>query len=115
MTVKELYDNICGNYQEALGRLMKDALIQRFVLKFLQDPSFEQLVEKMAQGDIDGAFQAAHTLKGVCKNMAFTKLADSSSQITEILRNGNLAAAQEYLPVVTADYELTVTEIRKMV
>lgn len=34
MDIKKFYEEIGGNYEEALSRLMNDSLIERFVLKF---------------------------------------------------------------------------------
>ena len=39
MTMQECYEAIGGNYEDVLGRLRSEALIQRFTLKFLEDPS----------------------------------------------------------------------------
>ena len=35
MTTQELYDQIGGNYTEALSRMSMDALVARFVVRFL--------------------------------------------------------------------------------
>lgn len=44
MTVQELYENLGGNYNEALGRMMKDTLVGKFAGMFVNDPSYNQLV-----------------------------------------------------------------------
>lgn len=89
MTVEELYDQIGGNYAEALRRLRSDALIGRFAVKFLDDQSCKNLIAAWEAGDEAAAFEAAHMAKGVCGNLSLTKLADLSSTITEALRPGN--------------------------
>ncbi|MCF0262036.1 MAG: Hpt domain-containing protein [Sphaerochaetaceae bacterium] len=114
MTIKEFYDAISGNYNEALGRLMKDSLIQRFVLKFANDQSFTELSSNLESGNTQEAFRAAHTLKGVCMNLAFTKLGNSASEITELLRADNLEMAKQYFPTVKEDYELVISCIAKI-
>jgi len=114
MNIKEFYEIISGNYQEALERMMKESLVQRFVIKFLNDKSFAELQENLESGNTEVAFRAAHTLKGVCKNLAFTKLADSSSEITEMLRAGDLSAAKSYFPKVQSDYILVVKAIAEI-
>ena len=43
MTIQECYEAIGGNYEEVLGRLQSEALIRKFTLKFLEDPSYLQL------------------------------------------------------------------------
>ena len=65
MTVKECYDAMGADYEDVLGRLRKDERIQKFVLKLLNDKSYELLINSMEAGDMNEAFRAAHTLKGV--------------------------------------------------
>ena len=112
MTLKECYTALGGNYADVLGRLGSERLVQKFVLKFLDDGSFELLRRSLDAGDKDEAFRAAHTIKGMCQNLSFTKLADSDSQITESLRSGDLEGALSLFDTVREDYERTVNAIR---
>lgn len=93
MTIKECYNTMNGNYEEALRRLMNDSLIQRFLNKFIDDKSFENLCAAMNARDYEQAFQEAHTLKGVSQNMSFTALSDAVSALTEELRGGKYTEA----------------------
>ena len=45
MTVKECYEQMGSDYEGVLGRMGSEAMIKRFALKFLQDPSFNNLKE----------------------------------------------------------------------
>ena len=47
MTMQECYEAIGGNYEAVLGRLHSEALIRRFVLKFLEDQSYIQLKQAL--------------------------------------------------------------------
>ena len=96
MTVKECYEQMGSDYEGVLGRLGSEAIVKRFALKFLQDPSFAQLKESLAKNDGEEAFRAAHTLKGICLNLSF--------DITISLENG-----KQYKGTVTI--ELTVGNI----
>ena len=89
MTVKELYDQIGGNYDEVIGRLYTDELVERILDKFLDDTMCPDLVAAWERGDERAAFDAAHSAKGVCMNLAFTRLGMLASEITEALRPGN--------------------------
>lgn len=91
MTLKELYAQIGGNYDEAVSRLRMERLIDRFIVRFLDDHSCQELVAAWGAGDEDAAFKAAHTAKGVCANLSLTTLQDLASQICEALRPGNEA------------------------
>ena len=89
MTVAELYERIGGNYEEACSRLMNDDLISRFIVKLLEDTSYTQLVERDEAGDEEAVFRAAHSMKGVCGNLALTDLFETSGELTECYRAGN--------------------------
>ena len=51
MDLRECYESFGGNYEDVRSRLMKDELIQRLVIKFLSDTSYEKLSAAMEQAD----------------------------------------------------------------
>ena len=112
MTLKECYQAMGADYDDVLGRLRSERLIQKFMLKFLDDGSYELLCESMSSGNLEDAFRASHTIKGVCQNLGFSKLGASSHDLTEALRAGDGAGAAALLGGVQADYEQTVSAIR---
>jgi HPt (histidine-containing phosphotransfer) domain-containing protein len=112
MTVKECYAMMNGGYEEVMGRLMKEERVKKFALKFVNDTSFELLKSSLETGDGEAAFRAAHTLKGVCQNLAFNQLYESSHKITEALRSGISKEAFELFPQVETDYKLTIEAIK---
>ena len=114
MTLKECYDALEGDYEGVLTRLMTEKLVQKFAVKFLGDQSYENLVKDMETGNLEEAFREAHTLKGVCQNLGFTKLYKSSAEMTELLRAGETDKAASLLPQITADYEQTVAAIKNI-
>ena len=109
MTVKECYAKLGGDYEDVVKRLMGDALVERFMLKFLDDGSYQELVNALKED----AVRAAHTLKGVCQNLSFTSLYEPSQTITEALRGGKKPGADEMLGSVTEAYERTTAAIRE--
>ena len=112
MTLQECYAALEGDYQGVLGRLTSERMVQKFVLKFLNDGSFGLLVRSMEEENYQEAFRAAHTIKGVCQNLDFTRLYRSSCQLSEALRNGVTPEAPSLLERVKADYAQTVAAIR---
>lgn len=114
MTLKECYAALGGDYEEAMGRLRSERLVQKFVLKFLDDGSYDLLCASLEAGDRGEAFRAAHTIKGVCANLAFNTLLESSEQLTEALREGHPPRPDEgeLAERVKEDYARTVQAIR---
>ena len=112
MTIQECYAALEGDYQEVLGRLYSDALVQRFVGKFLSDQSFQLLERSLAEKNYEEAFRAAHTLKGVTQNLSFTRLYQSSHELTEALRAQDYELAAQLFSKVEADYIQTAAAIQ---
>ena len=66
---KELRENEAG-VDAAVKRFMGNkALYKKFLLKFLDDHNYEAITEHVYNGDYEGAFNSAHTLKGVSANL----------------------------------------------
>ena len=114
MTVKECYEALEGDYEDVMGRLRNEALVQKFAIKFLADKSYENIFKAIQEGNSEEAFRGAHTLKGVCQNLSFTKLHHSSDKVTELLRNGNVDVPQNLLDELKADYEQTVNALKEL-
>lgn len=114
MTVKECYEQMGADYEGVLGRLRNEALIKKFVKKFLDDGSFESLRNSLEEGNGEEAFRAAHTLKGVSQNLGFDNLYDVSFDITEQLRGRQTAGCEDFFEKVREQYERTVAAIRMM-
>lgn len=114
MTLKECYEEFGGNYENVMERMPSEAFVLKFVKKFLKDDSYPALCEAMNRGDIEGAFRAVHTLKGICQNLAFTKLYESSYALTELLRPRTPVDAEAAMRQVTEDYQRMITAIQKL-
>lgn len=112
MTLMDCYAALGGNYDDVIGRLRSERLVQKLLLKFPDDPSYDLLRTSMAEGNDSEAFRAAHTLKGICLNLGFTNLQHSSSALTEALRHGRTPEAEPCLAQVTEDYQNILTAIK---
>lgn len=117
MTVQELYQSIDGNYDAAKGILMMDKLITKFVIKFLDDKSYEKLANAWAARDVSGAFEGAHALKGVCANLGMNKLSGLASELAEEFRPGSARKLSDdevtqRLAAITELYEKSIGGIR---
>ena len=112
MTIQECYTALGGDYDEVLGRLYSEALVKKFVGKFLADKSFQMLESSLKDKNYEEAFRASHTLKGVSQKLSFTKLYQSSHEITEALRKKNYDQALQLFSQVEQDYIQTVAAIQ---
>ena len=112
MTLQECYAAMSGNYDDAIGRLRSERLVQKFVLKFLDDGSYDLLCRSLEEKNYEEAFRAAHTIKGVCQNLSIDKLQASSSRLCEALRNGYTPEADALAEETAEDYRQTVAAIR---
>ena len=104
MTIKECYEAIGGDYEAVYQRMMKkDSLIMKFTKKFLNDTSYKSLKDNLSGGNIEEAFRAAHTLKGVAQNLAFENSCFSSSYTSDHLsRSKSLIRSTVYVPISTS-------------
>lgn len=104
MNIKECYLQFGGDYESVLGRLRREQLVEKFLLKFLEDKSFDQFEAAMASGNYEEGLRAVHTLKGVCQNLSFAALYESSRQVTQAMKDGDYRKAMELSPRLSEDY-----------
>ena len=113
MTIKEFYEKIGGDYDEVLGRLFSEALIKKFLIKFLTDKSYQTFFEEIEKQNIEEAFRAAHTLKGVSLSLGFKRLGDCSGVLCEMLRQG-LPPSAPLLQQLETEYGFVLAAIRAL-
>lgn len=113
MTLQECYAAIGGDYEDVEARMMGAARVQKFLLRFLSDTSYEFLIDSLAAKNYEEAFRAAHTLKGVCQNLGITRLGNSAHDLTEALRDTPAAPDGTLIQKVTEDYKITAAAIHE--
>ena len=89
MTLRELYQSIDGDYDQALRVLRMDKLIDKHIRKLTNNGVVEQLLAAGETMDPARLFDAAHAAKGVCGNLGLGKLSDMASEIAEEFRPGS--------------------------
>lgn len=106
---KALLEQAGIDVEEAAARFMNnDGLMMRFLLKFPQDQNFENLRRALAAGDAEGAFKAAHTLKGVAGNLSLKEVYAQAAILSDTLRGGDLVTAAAQMPPLEAAYRRVV-------
>ena len=112
MNLKDCYITFGGDFDEVLGRLRREQTVQKFVYKFLDDKSFSLFEASMGNKDYAEALRAVHTLKGICQNLSFTRLFESSSLATIALKQNDWNKAVDMMPQLSNDYYDIVDIIR---
>ena len=99
----------------ALERFMgNEALLERFLKKFLKDASYEKLVAAIDAHQGEEALSAAHTLKGVSGNLAMTELFGLMTQQVAAFRANDWDKAVELMPEKTIKYETVLAAIQTL-
>lgn len=101
--------------ESALERFMNnDAMLEKFLKKFLDDKNFEKLVNAMQEKEFEDAFEAAHTLKGVCGNLSLDIFCKSVCTMVEYLRSNQYDEACAYMPELTREYENAIEKVKNL-
>lgn len=104
--LREIYDIAGSDAEKVLARFGgNEEMLKRFLCLFAQDSSFSELQAALAAGNTEEAFRAVHTLKGICANLGFARLYEKSSEMTELLRRGELDKAAPLFTGLEDEYE----------
>ena len=107
------YEKMGGDYAEVLMRLVDTERIVKYVVKFLEDPTYGMLCEAKAQGDYKAVFLHIHTLKGVSQNLGFGNLYRASYEMTEAVRGGIPLYDESLFKAVEKAYLETIAIIKE--
>lgn len=91
-----------------------DALLERFMRKFKNDPNYRQLLDAVKERDNDKAFTASHTLKGVAGNLSLSALQSQVSVQCDLFRGGDFEGGAALMDKVTEEYERITAAIDKV-
>jgi HPt (histidine-containing phosphotransfer) domain-containing protein len=87
---------------DGLSRCMgNEAFYFKLIGKVIDDKNFQTLEDAVAAKDLDKAFDAAHSLKGVLGNLALTPVYQPVYEITELLRERKDMDYSEYLKTIS--------------
>ena len=114
MNLKEFYAAVGGSYEDTVSRLMNEKIVEKFVMAFLQDKSYDEFVEHYNSGENEEAFRAVHTLKGLSLNLGFDILSNASIAVTDALRDGKNDVTSEMLEKLQEAYNLTCDLIKQL-
>ena len=112
MTLQELYLEIEGNYKDMIERFGTEERVSKFVLLFLKDNSYDMFLQAMEEKNVQDAFRAIHTLKGVCLNLGLQGMSQIVNDITELLREGNVEESADRISELKVIYEKHIMAIQ---
>ena len=91
-----------ADVDDGLSRCMgNEAFYLKLIGKVVEDKNFQVLEDAVAAKDLDKAFDAAHSLKGVLGNLALTPVYEPVFEITELLRERKDIDYSEYLKTIS--------------
>ena len=88
-------------------------LYEKYLNTFPNDPNFGKLKDEIAAKNVEGAFQAAHALKGVSGNLSLEELFNHVVPLVEELRAGSLEHADELIIPVEESYQKVVDALKE--
>ena len=98
---------------DALERFMgSDALLERFLKRFLEDATYSSLCQAVEAGDWQQALAASHTLKGVCGNLSISRLYELAARQVDLMRAEKWEEAVAMMPEMEAAYGEAAEAIR---
>lgn len=112
MNVREFYAAVGGDYDEAMGRLLNEKRIIKYLRKLPDTGDVAGMNEAFAAGNWEDAFRFSHNVKGVSLNLSLTSLAESAAELCDTVRHG--APQVDFSGMLTAvneKYDLTVKAI----
>ncbi len=102
------------NWSDVQDRFMgNDALVEKFMFKFLNDRSFPDLTRELENKNVEEAFKACHTLKGVMGNLALDGFKEPVLELTEVLRAGSLEGSLELYEKIKEKYDPLIEILNK--
>ena len=118
MDLRELYQAIDGDYDQAINVLRVEKLMDKHIRKLTKNGVVDGLLAAGETMDPTQMFEAAHAMKGVCANLGLTKLSAAASDIAEEFRPGNARSmtdeeVAEKLQQIAALYAKTAEGIRQ--
>mgnify|MGYP000381163386 CR=1 FL=1 len=104
MSLHKFYQAIDGDFEAACRRFYNENMLQKFLIRFLDEPCCAELNDALGRHDRDAAIKAVHTLTGQARSFGFIRLEKKSAalfqdeEITEL----RYEVTTEYIRIVHA-------------
>lgn len=114
MTMSKFYAAVGGDLSDVLERLEDLDIVKFYLPEFENDPSYDGLMQSLKDGDLQRAFRAAHTLKGLSYNFGLNRLGNCAATMCKTLQKGT-APASELLRQLSAEYRCVIDAIHELI
>ena len=105
-TTKNKLIEVGINIDSAMERFLDDEeMYFEFLVEFFEDDLMGKLQNAVNNNQIKEAFDAAHTLKGVCANLSIDSMNKIVNPMVEVLRNNSLEGVPEDVAELFKTYE----------
>ena len=95
-----------------VNRPFRNLYINSWTIKALA--CLKHLKQALKDKNYEDAFRSAHTLKGVCQNLSFARLFESSSLVTKALKEDDWNKALDMMPQLSKDYHEIINAIEEL-
>lgn len=113
-TKKEQLEALGINVDSALTRFMGlETLLIKSLTLFASDTTIETLKTAMQNNDAQSAYNAVHTIKGICGNLSMDALFLQAAKLCELLSAQDTETAKAKVPEFIQNYEAMLEGIKK--
>lgn len=108
MKLDDLKDVIEIDIKSSLARFGNmESFYVKYLKKFIDDKSFENMKEALANNNIEKVGEEAHTLKGVAGNLGLTKIYQHSMEIMRLAKENGV----DKIKVITEELEEEMSKV----
>ena len=102
------------NFAEGVNRVMNNAkLYVKLLTKFRDGTNLDDIVAAFAEGNMEKAQTAVHTLKGLAANLALAELYKQSLELETQIKAKSMN--QKQLEILKNTFDQTVVEVEKVI
>ena len=110
MLTLEALNEFGADTESGLSRcLNKEDFYLSLVKKMAESDELDKLEGAIAENNLEAAFNAAHTLKGLAANLSLDPILKPASEMTEHLRNRDAADYGTYLEEIRKQWDKFLT------
>lgn len=115
MTLRELKEKIDIDIDGSLARFGNmESFYIKFLKKFIDDKSFENIKEALKEKNIEKLGEEAHTLKGVSGNLGLNNIYGYSVELMRASKEKNLVEIEEIVTKLEVELKIVIEELKKL-